>query len=55
MIKLRNLKKLDLNLKEITKENQSLQTNFPEALKAVLPGLNSFSLALRSEYIDKNK
>jgi len=49
MLQLRNLKNLHLNLKEITKDNQSLQGSFPEALKTLLPELNTFSLALRSE------
>ena len=49
LLQLRNLKVLHLNLKEITKDNQSLQGSFPEALKALLPELTSFSLALRSE------
>lgn len=50
MLQLRNLKTLHLNLKEITKDNQSLQGSFPEALRTLLPDLTHFSLALRSEY-----
>lgn len=49
LLQLRNLRHLHLNMKEVTKDNQSLQGSLPEALRTLLPELTSFSLALRSE------